>query len=461
MNKIWLLLFMPIFLLSCQRNQLLTNNESHHWNRVQKAVLAFNQGEIICSDGLCPSHVAGVYLLSKDMINVGVCSGTLIGSDKILTNAHCVPKDIRKKDDSCFDRLLFYFPQTKEYGQEKLACKKVLEISFTDSSLSSKQPDWAILQLEKSIQRTPVVLNFNGIAIDSDVISYKINYESNENRIKGIIKKTSCRANSNHLFSQNYSGPHSALFNVSQCSEDLAAGHSGSSYLNKNNEMIALHSWGSYVLNSNDPVSIELRDTYPNLKQDYGGGTNVACIYPLNQKPPEDCYFNPISYSQFSLFYTQLFKSSVYNPESFDQREEINQLNKAQSEFIFIKTHEIQESRWLLKWQNEPDTVHAKNFIKQWLNFTFPQLPFCRHNIKQDFHMILYSISALETSNLNPDSLTEIYPTILNENKINISFDVESNTYILAIDERFIPKKIIDFLALEIPLIFLIPICSP
>ncbi len=460
MNK-WILFSLTIFVLSCQKKSSSPQSNSFAFDQSQITISAFENGGILCPENNCPSHTVGVYLISQDQFNLGVCSGTLIDSHRILTNAHCIPVDLHKKGSSCQGRLNFYFPKTLNYREEKRGCHQIEFISEKTSSTTSKHPDWAIVSLEKPIERQPVALNFEGIEENSLLTSYKINYElSPDLKLLGTIKKTTCRANSNHLFSQNYLGPQSALFNVSDCSHELTAGHSGSSYLNENQEMIALHSWGSYVLSSNDAISQQLRAQYPNLKQNYGGGTNLACIEALNPTPPLDCHFDPLITPQLSEFYTRLRKASFYNPEYLPQRDQIISMDQPVDGLMVLSdTSQMESSNFELHWKSEIVTHEAKLFF-EWLQFSFPQLPLCVKSMDLKMSLQMSFISSLEDSQLDPLTVTEYYPTVVQQKDIFLNFDKDSGEYLMTLNSDLIPSYVVEELGLRLPVTYKIPICQ-
>ncbi len=241
---------------------------------------AFHGSTVTCDLQDCPSFLAGLYIIDfseGEKRGLYSCSGTLIGNNRILTNAHCIPKDLQKAGASCHGRIKINLPQTAQFKMERWDCSRVVDVSVdTESSI---EPDYAIIEMTGVTSRDPVVVRGEGILANAPVTLYKVDFDLYASRLsKGRVVKTACRANAEYFLSKQFTGPKSALMNVSYCSQKLREGNSGAGILNGDNELIALFSFGVFVEDSDEPWAMAIREEHPLIKQNAGGGTNLACV---------------------------------------------------------------------------------------------------------------------------------------------------------------------------------------
>jgi hypothetical protein len=85
------------------------------------------------------------------------CTGTLIGPDTILTNAHCVPLTISTPGSGCGGVIRFAFGPTPS-GEDEVAveCDSVVSVSDITTNDVAHPMDYAILRMAAPITRTPL-----------------------------------------------------------------------------------------------------------------------------------------------------------------------------------------------------------------------------------------------------------------------------------------------------------------
>jgi hypothetical protein len=88
------------------------------------------------------------------------CTGFLVERDLVLTNHHCLPKDARHAHASCAGSR-FYVPRIGAVPPDSTGCREVVALSPTSERLD--EPDWALVRLERPLERTPLVLDRSGV----------------------------------------------------------------------------------------------------------------------------------------------------------------------------------------------------------------------------------------------------------------------------------------------------------
>lgn len=242
------------------------------------AIRQMEKSTVECSNGSCPSFVGGLFFVDVDPKNekgwgVGGCSLTLIGPDLVLTNGHCVPREIRSAGAGCGQSIKFSFPDSRGNAAEKIDCSHVVSISHDPNDTEKTKIDYAILRMSRSTTRTPVESSYNGVQNNQSVILYKVNFFMNEDDVnQGEIVRTQCTANSNHADATQHTGVYGPIINIDSCDDRLRLGNSGVGVLDSNNSLIGVFSW-----------------VYKNSSIGVGGGTNLICV-PINgRSTPSEC----------------------------------------------------------------------------------------------------------------------------------------------------------------------------
>ncbi len=295
-----------------------TQPEEAFFPNAQEAYKVFSETTLSCEEDDCPEYVGGLMYyaqLDSGYYGTGACSATLIDTDKILTNAHCVPHEIRQEGASCFDRIKFNLPANKKSPYEKLDCDRV--IGFSADWGQGAQVDWAILKIKGVSARTPAPVNLSKIEPQKEIQIFKVDYNLDLiHHQRGRILKTHCKANTNHFLSRHYVGELSPLLNVSDCNHEIIKGNSGSGLFDADMKLVGVLSFGFEPDEENKSI---VRTLFSDFSPNFGGGTNLSCVpyfLPASYQPSPLCEFDPRNYFQVARAYTDLVQSKNHTDYS-------------------------------------------------------------------------------------------------------------------------------------------------
>ena len=131
-KNIFLMLALALTITSCGGSK--SSNGSSSSSALKKFInlddlkAALDRQVVECGEaGLsCPGFSAKITFWGYDEnYYLGVCSGTLYNNKYIITNSHCIPKEIAKAGADCSDQLKVLFPTTKYYNSESAKCKNI------------------------------------------------------------------------------------------------------------------------------------------------------------------------------------------------------------------------------------------------------------------------------------------------------------------------------------------------
>lgn len=118
------------------------------------------------------------------------CTASLVAPDILVTNGHCVPKDLRKEESPCAGRMWITFgadPRHPGYDRQ-LGCAKVIYAE------KSAEIDYAYLQLERASNRPQLRLSREGIEHEKIYHLHKVNPVLVRGGLGGVYEKAACRA---------------------------------------------------------------------------------------------------------------------------------------------------------------------------------------------------------------------------------------------------------------------------
>ncbi|MES2527659.1 MAG: hypothetical protein V4598_11255 [Bdellovibrionota bacterium] len=183
-------LFMFVCIFSCGKKEKSTTVEQLPPEQIEteKEELLKKQ-ELLCEPGTyCPDYVAKIVVFDRGQVRY--CTGTLVGKNKLLTSASCLPSYLRSTEADCSNDVYFFFGKGNR-PPERMGCKSILQVSALDGNLAEYwRDDVAILELEKNLNwREFKDVSRRGLD-DSDKIRFFAVEQSNE--FTGVIRKEEC-----------------------------------------------------------------------------------------------------------------------------------------------------------------------------------------------------------------------------------------------------------------------------
>ena len=160
MRIILSLIVVNLLLTSCGLIDGMAKSEStRKFTDEEQAQNFFNSSTIECESGDCPQAIGGLYTYAgqDESYSVGSCSLTLISSNTVITNRHCLPEDIEKAGSSCFNRIRIILPQAEGFPTETYECDKVVAASLHYPQTAA--PDWSVLKFKGQTKRKPIQKN--------------------------------------------------------------------------------------------------------------------------------------------------------------------------------------------------------------------------------------------------------------------------------------------------------------
>jgi hypothetical protein len=94
------------------------------------------------------------------------CTTFLVGRDLAMTDRHCLPPGEQHARSPCRDVSLF-FPAIGKHGADSARCREVVAISPSCDRID--QPDFALVRLDRSLNRTPLDIDRTGLS-DLDTV---------------------------------------------------------------------------------------------------------------------------------------------------------------------------------------------------------------------------------------------------------------------------------------------------
>lgn len=305
--QLLLILFLSTNLVFCSKDKNAQPFTELNFDNLEDANAAILDLNIDCETEECPEGVGGLasvtttYELnyfgrSVPSYSLGACSQTLIAPDRVLTNRHCLPTYIQSEGSTCRE-LTLIFPARDGKKLLRVGCSKVLAISpgfgidWSERIRKKTVTDWAVLQLNAPVDRSPVTMDTQGVPNDSQLTAYPVYYYHMENsgdtrKIYGTLKKLDCQSKTNHVISGIYNEAHSPVLSLN-CEQEVIQGNSGSSFLNSNNSIVGV------LQEFSELHEVGFFGKTVSIYRAVIGGSNLHCIPLLNPSMTKSCEFNP------------------------------------------------------------------------------------------------------------------------------------------------------------------------
>ncbi len=331
--------FVPLCLLaffsvivSCQKDgshSPYINNMT--FDEKSEAEVAYKHTTVQCEDkSQCPAHIAslvmadesenqGYFFGSTTNYNIGFCSTQLIANNKVLTNRHCIPSSIAYEGADCSAKIMIKFPETNFHGAQDVRCQKVLSLSarYPDDEVS--HPDWAIIELESSVNRPFPEKDISGLPNKTSFNIYPTYYTQSSvflnNRDydigEGIIKKVNCETSMSHAMIIGYFHPQSNIFGGT-CDHEVIGGNSGSGIYKDDGKLSGVISYAQ----KDSLKHLAFGNSSALVENKWAGGTSLSCLSEFNSDPGPFCDFETRDqFTNLLLYLVTVFINSVETSE--------------------------------------------------------------------------------------------------------------------------------------------------
>lgn len=229
------------------------DNKNANYNALDIAneiPLIATEKKISCVENCYPA-VGNLYVQREDSSpteaqTLTQCVATLIGTDKVITAAHCIPESVRQSPELCSKLVSVSFME----NSNPIPCKS---LEFASPLENFKvQPDIAIIRIKDTLLTAPLKISPAGFSHGKKYRMLKVRpAENSEANFKQ--ESTSCRASLNNILSPFSSKPDSSVVSLGGC--DAIHGDSGSPILDEEGAIVGIF---QSIRSVNDPSSEEV-----------------------------------------------------------------------------------------------------------------------------------------------------------------------------------------------------------
>ncbi len=192
---------------------------------------------VLCGvEGLnCPDFSAKLVYWGQESETeyyLGVCSGTLYNGKYIITNSHCIPKNIKVAGADCSKSMKALFPKNVNSIEESARCSRVIQVFDEDGSY----PDLAVIELDRTVNRMSVQVAPASFVDNATVHAFVMD-PSKSDRSLGVIRHKTCTLSTDNAYTLSTKATSSsAILYGSNC--NVISGNSGTGLLNSKAELI-------------------------------------------------------------------------------------------------------------------------------------------------------------------------------------------------------------------------------
>jgi hypothetical protein len=250
---------------------------------IQSLEQNLSDAQLYCANSSeCPDNVGYIVGIQESGDETGVyqCTGSLIASDVVVTNSHCIPEGVKDGTAECSHLLGIKFPATNGHPEETAICDHLI----TASSIVDKgnegfltKPDYAVFKLKSRLTRANFSLDRAGIKDGVSLTIYSVDPMS-KYELRGRLVKRSCTSTKGSLMNPDDVDTFSDVILGFGSNCDVHGGNSGSPAMGQDGKVVGL-------LHGGIKEGISLEDTigYSNIESTlYKPAfiTNLACIQP-------------------------------------------------------------------------------------------------------------------------------------------------------------------------------------
>lgn len=208
-----------------------------------------NDAEVVCEKEPCHEGVG--FLIAKvssesnsKTVKLKQCTAFLIHKTLMLTNAHCLPPEIQKRNSAC--RGLVEIKLQRRAGEAKSPSVQCESIVYSSPIVSDPKnpdfvriPDYALIRVSGDHDRKHFEISREGLADGLDVQSLVVDpMKENSDagpKLRGIIRRKSCRAIVGTTVVPGAVQSHYAVSTVAGC--NIIQGNSGSPVFDSNGKI--------------------------------------------------------------------------------------------------------------------------------------------------------------------------------------------------------------------------------
>lgn len=305
-QNIFLMMALIFALTGCgsksSNNKSASSAEIQTFISLEDLKAALDEQTVVCGEAgkSCPGYVAKLAFWgiseNDNSYYLGVCSGSLYQGKYIITNSHCIPKEISQAGKNCSDQIKVLFPGTKYYREESIGCKSIVQAYDT----KNEEPDIAVIELERVISRDSVEISKNSFIEGSNVQAFTMNPQEYDKNLGVITKKMCTLSIDNALFMSTSAASSAAIISGANC--EIIHGNSGSALL-KGGKMI-----GAVYARMEDK---ELTKLFEKNQINYTGkvhmgiAQNITCLNTITTNSGIGCNLSSPTSSDFSDFITR------------------------------------------------------------------------------------------------------------------------------------------------------------
>lgn len=220
----------------------------------------------------CPDDIALVVSKIKDNSNeprFGLCSGTIISNNLVLTNSHCIPESVKTGQVKCSEVL-----GIRTAKQLTANCDQVLTYSTIPNkeniALTELEPDYALFRINKNLNIPGPSVSKSGISDYEKLQIYAVDPVS-QSQIKGKIILKAFEYIQRSVFSPLKLTTLSPTLTIGSLSDKIIKGNSGSGIRNLSNQIVGIVSHSFEGPKNND------------IQANIGFGANFTCLL-INEK---------------------------------------------------------------------------------------------------------------------------------------------------------------------------------
>ena len=282
-----------------------------------KSLQAFSSSSLAKCDRFNPSECpgGGALLLGGDLTtskNPARCSAFLVAKRILVTNNHCVPTEVKQDPNLCHRMLTAIFPKTPLFAEERATCERILHLS--DESLGSssderdlpaKRPDYAVIYLDRDVNRPSFPISRAGIPDNTELTVFAFDPVPHQPG-HAILKRKTCTSVQNTDLVPSYRDDFSPVVSFKGCS--IISGNSGSVAIDSQGLVRALlHATWPLDTENEIAEAVTAPDTTPTTSlAPFSVMTNAACI-PLPDSFPgvaTECHHPRIQSIDYAVLYS-------------------------------------------------------------------------------------------------------------------------------------------------------------